>query len=109
MQINTKALSIVSYIGLSLSLVCLLVTIIFFISFGYATALLNQLHLYTCMCTHDISSHFYRKNLFSAVHNFIHLNLSIALFVGYIVFAVGVELAAKNTVRSYSHNHSNFI
>ena len=40
MQINAKALSIVSYIGLSLSLVSLLVTIIFFISFGYAVAAL---------------------------------------------------------------------
>jgi hypothetical protein len=71
-QINTKALSVVSYIGLSLSMICLLATIIFYISFG--------------------------KKLFSAVHNFIHLNLSIALFVGYLVFGVGVELAAKNEI-----------
>ena len=35
LQINTKALSVVSYIGLALSMVCLLATIIFFISFGY--------------------------------------------------------------------------
>ena len=42
--------------------------------------------------------HYYREQLFTAVHNFIHLNLSIALLAGYIVFAVGVELAARNTV-----------
>ena len=39
-----------------------------------------------------------RKKLFSAVHNFVHLNLAIALFVGYLVFTIGVELAAKNEV-----------
>ena len=42
-----------------------------------------------------------RKKLFTAVHNFVHLNLAIALFFGYLVFAVGVELAAKNEVRVF--------
>ena len=46
---------------------------------------------------------FHRKKLFTTVHNFIHLNLSIALFLGYLVFGVGVELAAKNEVCSCSH------
>ena len=40
----------------------------------------------------------YRKALFSAVHNFIHLNLAIALFIAYLTFAVGIELAARNEV-----------
>ncbi|CAI8057705.1 Adhesion G protein-coupled receptor L3 [Geodia barretti] len=66
-RIESEALRIVSYIGLAISLACLLLTIIFFISFG--------------------------KKLFAAVHNFVHLNLAIALFCGYLVFAVGVELA----------------
>ena len=35
-----------------------------------------------------------------AVHNFIHLNLAIALLAGYIVFAVGVELGTRNKVLS---------
>ena len=35
LQINTKALSIVSYIGLSFSSVCLIFTIIFFLSLRY--------------------------------------------------------------------------
>ena len=40
----------------------------------------------------------YRKSLFSAVHNFVHLNLAITLFIGYLVFAVGIELGARNKV-----------
>ena len=44
----------------------------------------------------------YRKQLFVAVHNFVHLNLSIALLLGYLVFAVGVELAARNEVWTQS-------
>ena len=41
----------------------------------------------------------YRKALFSkGVHNFVHLNLAIALFLAYLLFMVGVELAAKNEV-----------
>ena len=40
----------------------------------------------------------YRKKLFEAVHNFVHLNLAIALFLGYLTFAVGVELATPNKV-----------
>ena len=38
------------------------------------------------------------KKLFSTVHNFVHLNMAIALFVGYLIFAVGVELAKGNEV-----------
>ena len=38
------------------------------------------------------------KKLFTAVHNFVHLNLAIALFAGYLTFAVGVELAKDNEV-----------
>ena len=33
-----------------------------------------------------------------AVHKFVHLNLAIALFVGYFIFAIGVELGSKNEV-----------
>ena len=40
----------------------------------------------------------YSKQLFTAVHNFIHLNLSIALFVGYLTFALGLELASHEKV-----------
>ena len=42
--------------------------------------------------------------LFTAVHNFVHLNLAIALFVGYFIFAIGVEPGAKNEVQ-ICHNY----
>ena len=42
--------------------------------------------------------YFCSKKLFTAVHNFIHINLAIALFIGYLVFAVGVELAKDDEV-----------
>ena len=54
-----------------------------------------------------------RKVLFTAVHNFVHLNLAVSLLVGYLVFALGVELAASNKVpKSYQiiytvHNVTN--
>ena len=36
------------------------------------------------------------------VQNFIHLNLAIALFLGYLTFAVGTELAVKNEVSNFT-------
>ena len=49
------------------------------------------------------------KKLFSAVHNFVHLNLAVALFVGYLTFAVGVELAKDNKVKSGLHPMPSFL
>ena len=46
-----------------------------------------------CLCFLNHS-----KKLFSAVHNFVHLNLAISLFIGYLVFAVGIELASHDKV-----------
>ena len=51
-----------------------------------------------CTCYSDLCVSYCRKKLFKAVHNFVHLNLAIALFVGYLTFAVGVELAKSNKV-----------
>jgi len=36
--------------------------------------------------------------LFKEVHNFVHLNLAIALFVGYFALAFGTQLATSNKV-----------
>ena len=44
------------------------------------------------------------KVLFKSVHLFVHLNLSIALLCGYIIFTVGVETARATTVRIIMHN-----
>jgi len=51
-------------------------------------------------CTYysDLCVSYCRKKLFKEVHNFVHLNLAIALFVGYLTFAIGVELATSNKV-----------
>ena len=43
--------------------------------------------------------HLCSKKLFSAVHKFVHLNLAIALFIGYFIFAVGVELPHNDKVK----------
>ena len=51
------------------------------------------------LSTTNSYTHVYSKKLFSAVHNFVHLNLAIALFIGYLTFAVGVELAHKHKVK----------
>ena len=39
-----------------------------------------------------------RKELFKKVHHFIHLNLAIALFLGYVAFVAGVDTAIVNRV-----------
>ena len=46
--------------------------------------------------------------MFTAVHNFIHLNLAISLLIGYLVFALGVELAASNKVCGKRHRQHNY-
>jgi hypothetical protein len=61
--------NVFTYIGCSISLVCLLISIIFFISL--------------------------RKELIKRLHNFVHLNLCIALACGLIVFIGGMEHATS--------------
>ena len=41
---------------------------------------------------------FYRKQLFEKPHNFVHLNLAIALFLAFLVFVAGIESAKHNEV-----------
>ena len=59
-----------------------------------ATVFLSETHaclsLYIC-----------RKNLFQKPHNFIHLNLCIALLLGYALFIGGADFA-KNISVSYA-------
>ena len=38
------------------------------------------------------------KQLFTAVHYFVHLNLALSLLLGYIVFMFGIELGTSSTV-----------
>ena len=39
-----------------------------------------------------------RKALLTSVHFFVHLNLAISLFLAYLVFVLGIELARSSTV-----------
>ena len=41
-----------------------------------------------------------RKELFTKLHFFVHLNLAIALLLGYVVFIAGVDTAVVNRVSS---------
>ncbi|XP_064386127.1 sushi, von Willebrand factor type A, EGF and pentraxin domain-containing protein 1-like isoform X2 [Halichondria panicea] len=66
------ALSVVTYAGCSISIFFLFFSIFYFLSL--------------------------RKELLTKVHYFIHLNLSISLLLGYLVFLTGVETAVANKV-----------
>eukprot|EP00731_Ephydatia_muelleri_P004746 Em0002g922a len=67
---DSEALTIISYIGCGISMAGLLATIVFFLTF--------------------------KKKLIEKPHNFIHLNLAIALFLAFLVFVAGVETAKHN-------------
>ena len=90
--VEARALSIVSYIGCTVSIICLTLTVIFFLSFG---SVLAHLLLLSLCC---VSLCVYRKKLFVSVHNFVHLNLSAALLAGLIVFVAGIETAINDRV-----------
>ncbi|XP_065903374.1 adhesion G protein-coupled receptor L3-like isoform X2 [Dysidea avara] len=66
---NHEALSVVSYIGCAISIVCLLVAACLFIVL--------------------------RKKVFIQEHHFLHLNLSIALLLGLTAFVSGIETASE--------------
>jgi hypothetical protein len=66
------ALSIATYVGCSISLVAVLITIIFFISL--------------------------RKLLISQIGNFVHLNMCIALAIGLIIFLAGIQTAVTSKI-----------
>ena len=45
------------------------------------------------------SMHYFdRKQLLGKPHNFIHLNLAIALFLAFLIFVAGIETAKNNVV-----------
>jgi len=59
-----------------------------------ATVFLNETHV-------RLSLYICRRNLFQKPYNFIHLNLCIALLLGYALFIGGVDFA-KNISVSYA-------
>ena len=48
-----------------------------------------------------------RRELFTKVHYFIHLNLSISLFLGYLTFIAGIEEATAYEVSVVQLNITN--
>jgi hypothetical protein len=66
------ALTLLTYIGCGISLVCLALSILFYLS--------------------------YSKALFTSVHYFVHLNLAMALFLGYAVFLIGTYYGTQHHI-----------
>ena len=66
-------------------------------TYSYVT---TYVHISWCIwiCIIIIIRMYYRKNVYKAKHNKIHLNLSIALLLGLIVFVSGIETAKSNRV-----------
>jgi len=44
-----------------------------------------------------------RKELITKLHNFVHLNLCIALALGLLLFLTGIQTATANVVRANKH------
>ena len=64
----------------------------FGLAIDYYICIYVYIHTYFCLCPYN------RKAAFKAKHNKIHLNLSIALLLGLIVFVSGIETAKDNKV-----------
>ena len=88
---ESTALSIVSFIGCGISIICLVIAIILLVCFRLVTIFVCE---YLYVCTYGI----HRKTIFKGIHNFIHLNLAIALLLALIVFVSGIETATKSEV-----------
>ena len=73
---------------------CLLTTIIALLYYRYAIIFNTCVYIYVCNCIYDTC----RKTLLRGIHNFIHLNLAIALLMGLLVFVGGIERATEHEV-----------
>ena len=49
--------------------------------------------------------HLYRKELIQKLHNFVHLNLCIALSLGLFFFLTGIQTATGNSVSDKPQTH----
>ena len=92
---ESTALSIVSYIGCGISIVCIIITIILFIIFRYiCDFVMKRVLLYLCILK------LCRKKIFNHRQHFIHLNLVVALLIGLILFVSAIETASDSRVRN---------
>ena len=63
-------------------------------SFWFLGRFLTKVHIWVGLLSFPLP----RKQLFTSVHYFIHLNLAIALFLGYATFVAGIEYATEHRV-----------
>ena len=90
-QEENTALSIVSYIGCGISIICLLIVIIVLVYYRLVTSQVCE-DCISCNCG------ICRNTVFKGIHNFVHLNLPIALIFALLVFVGGTNLATNNEV-----------
>ena len=91
-------LDYITYIGCSISFVCLIGAIIFFLSLRLAKMWIILISDDSMQSFNNLFCFFYRKELVQKLHNFVHLNLCIALALGLLVFLTGVQTATANVV-----------
>jgi len=100
-----EALSIVSYIGCGISIICLLIAVCLFIALRYVCLLLISISSIYTSCMFSL-----RKKVFFQKQHFLHLNLSIALLLGLIIFVSGIETASEYRVSvQYKASNITFI
>ena len=81
------ALSLVSYVGCAISIICLIAAVLLFVIYRYDLFYINY-----SIFSDD------RDALLKDTHNFIHCNLTIALLLALTVFVTGIELATEHKV-----------
>ena len=85
------ALSAVSYIGCAISIACLLITIVLLVYYRLVAT-------FMCLLAATVFCVICRNTLFEGIHNFVHLNLSVALLCALIIFVSGIETATGSEV-----------
>ena len=81
---------VVSNIGCVISLACLFLAIIYYLTIWWDYPTEQQCYIPHLLCC--------RKEMFEKVNYFIHFNLAIALFLAYFLFVLAIQLARENEV-----------
>jgi len=91
-----EALRVVSYIGCVISLSCLAVAVVFYLFQRWYCDVVDSFVCCILMADNLVS---HRKKLFTKNSiRFVHLNLTTTLFLAYLTFVVGIELARGHKV-----------
>lgn len=106
---NAYQLRLIGYVGVSISLVCLLLTVFIFCYFksvGNIYALLLYMHDILCMYTYIYTlpccgvkrTCFFVCRALWSMRNYIHINLCINLFISQLIFMVGVDKTSNQVL-----------